>query len=73
MRKFILSLLERLPYRTAFGVSLVSVLKALCYYYINKKKCLCGGIITTKWGSYSEDCIWWEVSCEDCGQVFDED
>jgi len=68
MIKLILKLLEKLPYRTKFGLSLADVIKVR-YYYRYGKKCLCGGIVTTI-GVGREG---WETACRDCEFVYDED
>jgi hypothetical protein len=72
MIKLILYLLEKIPYRTRFGLSISDLLKYK-YNQTHPYKCLCGGKITTKSYIRYEDDISWEISCEDCGFLADED
>lgn len=69
----LLYLLEKIPYRTHFGLSLADVLKYFYYEKIGSKKhpkrCLCGGIISTK-GCPPDG---WVIDCTGCGLLIDED
>jgi len=77
MIRLILYLLEKIPYRTKFGLSLADELK---YFYYDKigqykkpQRCLCGGrIISRTWYRREED-ISWETSCDSCQILIDED
>lgn len=73
MVKIILYLLEKLPYRTRFGLSLADELKVWYYWKIGRnkmeEKCLCGGIVITT-GFDPES---WETQCDDCKFIYDED
>jgi hypothetical protein len=71
MINLILNLLEKLPYRTRFGLGLASELKIIYYQKIGEKKhkCLCGGKVRTR-GIYPDG---WETTCTSCDQLFDED
>ena len=71
MIKLLLSLLEKIPYRTKFGMSLASELKYFYYYKIGYKtnKCLCGGEIRTI--SCPPD--GWITECMNCSLLIDED
>ena len=73
MINFILNLLDRIPLRTRFGLSIGSVLKIVYYNKIENgkcmPKCLCGGIIYTR-GIPPDG---WETICSKCEQIYDED
>ena len=75
MRLFILNLLNKLPYRTRFGLTLSDILKMRYYrkfvQYKPKRKqyCLCGGKIITYGAGYEG----WETICKRCDALFDED
>ena len=73
MIRLILYLLEKIPYRTKFGISLATELKYLYYYKIGQYKkpprCLCGGRISTI-GTYPDG---WVTDCLNCGLLIDED
>jgi hypothetical protein len=71
MINFILNLLEKIPYRTRFGLSIADVLKVRYYHRHGKQhiKCLCGGtIITVGIGPDG-----WETACRSCEFLYDED
>jgi hypothetical protein len=69
----LLYILEKLPYRTKFGLSLADVIKVRYYHKYGKNKrperCICGGIVTTI-GVGREG---WETACRDCEFLYDED
>jgi hypothetical protein len=67
----LLYILEKIPYRTRFGLSLADELKYLYYKKIGYKtnRCLCGGKIVTK-GIPPDG---WETSCLWCELLIDED
>ena len=73
MIKLLFYLLEKIPYRTKFGLSFADELKYFYYYkigqYKNPQKCLCGGIISTI-GVYPDG---WITDCVSCGFLVDED
>jgi hypothetical protein len=73
MIKLLLNLLEKIPYRTKFGLSIADELKVIYYHKIGKnkqpEKCLCGGKIITR-GIPPDG---WETSCYDCDFLYDED
>jgi hypothetical protein len=72
MINLILNLLERIPYRTRFGLSFSDLLK-YCYYNkigYKKDKCLCGGRIRTYSSNYPEG---YTVACDRCQLLIDED
>jgi hypothetical protein len=73
MIKLLLYLLEKIPYRTRFGLSLASELKYVYYYKIGQfkkpKRCLCGGKILTI-GCPPDG---WVTDCINCGLLIDED
>jgi len=71
MIRLLLNLLEKIPYRTCFGLSITDVLKVKYYNRHGKQhiKCLCGGTITTV-GIHPDG---WETSCCSCDFVYDED
>ena len=77
MIKILLYLLERLPYRTRFGLSISDELKIFYYKKIgqfkNPERCLCGGVITTASWQLHEDDASWETACHECDFIFDED
>lgn len=73
MIKLILYLLEKIPYRTKFGLSLADLLKLWHYEKINPKKCLCGGAIICDSKVVDDGCGSWVVSCEICKFIYDED
>ena len=73
MITLLLYLLEKIPYRTKFGLSLASELKYLYYdkigQYKKPKRCLCGGRISTI-RIYPDG---WVTDCTSCGLLIDED
>ena len=73
MIKLLLYLLNKIPYRSKFGLYLSDKLKYFYYIKIGKfknpKRCLCGGIIVTM-RIYPDG---WETSCKSCEQVYAED
>ena len=71
MIRLLLYLLEKIPYRTRFGLSIADELKVIYYQKIGykKDKCLCGGKIITR-GIPPDG---WETSCYDCEWLADED
>lgn len=71
MIKLLLNLLNKIPYRGRFGLSIADELKDIYYQKIGvkKNKCLCGGKIITLG-------IWidgWETYCSSCYFLYDED
>ena len=72
MIKLILYLLEKIPYRTKFGLSISDLLK-LKYNETHSYNCLCGGKIIVMTYPCGQDEIGWEIYCQDCGQIYDED
>jgi hypothetical protein len=73
MIKLLLYLLDRIPYRTKFGLSIADELKVLYYQKIGQFKepeiCLCGGrVVTTGIGQDG-----WETICYSCEFLYDED
>jgi hypothetical protein len=71
MRNSILELLNRLPYRSRFGMGLGDELKIIYYqkYGERKHKCLCGGDVST-FGCGMDG---WETTCRSCEFLYDED
>jgi hypothetical protein len=71
MINLILNLLEKLPYRSKFGLNLADVLKVRYYHSYGEKRhrCLCGGKVIT-WGVGRDG---WETACRECEFVYDED
>jgi hypothetical protein len=69
----ILNILEKLPYKDEFGMSIVDRLKERFYWNIGKYKdperCLCGGKVSTI-GVYPDGR---ETSCDTCQKIYDED
>lgn len=69
----ILNLLEKIPYKTRFGLSLADLSKIYYHEKIGQFKrpqsCLCGGIVKTR-GTYFDG---WETTCLDCNFLYDED
>lgn len=68
-----LTLLEKLPYKDDFGMSIVDRLKERYYWNIginrDPERCLCGGkVLTLK--VYPDG---WETSCDTCQKIYDED
>ena len=77
MINILLYLLEKIPYRTRFGLSLANELKVIYYQKIgqfkNPERCLCGGkVITHTWNLSQYDGSW-ETFCYQCEQIYDED
>jgi hypothetical protein len=74
MVKYILNLLEKIPYRTSFGLSISDKLKVMYYQYIGQHNdsCLCGGIVRTIYHRIGND-VGWETSCDECQFIADED
>lgn len=70
----LLYLLEKIPYRTKFGLSISNVLKYLYYnkigQYKKPQKCLCGGKIRTYGAHYPEG---WTTECDSCQILIGED
>lgn len=75
MIKLLLYLLEKIPYRTKWGMSLADELKIIYYQKIGykTKRCLCGGIVHTSYWSRCEDDVSWETTCSSCEFLYDED
>jgi hypothetical protein len=73
MINLILYLLEKIPYRTKFGLSLSDLLKLWWYNNINVKKCICGGSIVIDSKVIDDGCGSWIISCEKCGECYEED
>ena len=75
MIKLLLYLLEKIPYRTKFGLSLADELKVIYYHNYGEKKdrCLCGGYVHTTHWNRSEDDVSWETICGSCDFLYDED
>lgn len=71
MINLLLYLLEKIPYRTKFGLSLADLLKYTYYDKIGYKKnrCLCGGAIVTYGANYEG----WLTECDLCHLLIDED
>jgi hypothetical protein len=73
----LLHFLEKIPYKTSFGLSLADVLKVRYYHSYGKNKsperCICGGVVTTATWQLHEDDVSWETACRSCDFVFDED
>jgi hypothetical protein len=73
MIKLFLYLLEKIPYRTRFGLSLSDLLKYLYYYKIGQfkkpQRCLCGGRISTVRCPPDG----WVTDCQRCGLLINED
>jgi len=40
---------------------------------IEKPRCFCGHPVSFNQGFRREDDIWWELVCENCGYMYDED
>lgn len=72
MIKLLLNLLDKIPYKTKFRLSLSDLLKLWYYEHINVKKCFCGGNIICENKLAKDDCSW-EIKCEKCNFLFDED
>jgi len=74
MIRILLYLLEKIPYRTKWGLSLADELKYFYYYkigqYKNPPRCLCGGIIRTYGAIYPEG---YTIECSNCQLLIDED
>ena len=68
MIEILLHLLEKIPYRTKFGLSISDLLK-LKYNQTHPYDCLCGGKIIIR-GVPPDG---WEISCDDCNFLYDED
>jgi hypothetical protein len=73
MRKLLLKILELIPYRTRFGLSLADCLKLWYFANISEKKCICGGRIRTNYHQYNYDEVGWETFCGDCEMLYGED
>ena len=77
MIKFILNLLEKIPYRTRFGLSISDELKIIYYQKIGEKKnpqrCLCGGIVITNSYCNAGGEASLSTECDDCQMLYDED
>jgi hypothetical protein len=71
MIKLLLNLLNKIPRRGRFGLSITDELKVIYYQKIGikKNKCLCGGRIITS-GCYPDG---WETYCRSCNFLYDED
>lgn len=70
MKKLLLYILEKIPYRNKWGLSLADLLK---YWYYqrnpNRDFCFCGGKIRT----FSCPPDGWTTECIECNQLYDED
>lgn len=73
MNKLILKLLNKIPYRDKFGLSLSDLLKIYWYDKVDKNRCFCGGIIRNYQFLTSYGDGGWYVECEDCLQIYEED
>ena len=77
MIRLLLYLLEKIPYRSRFGLSLADELKVIYYQkkgqFQTPEKCLCGGKVLTHTWSLHEDDVSWETTCQDCQMLYDED
>jgi len=77
MIRILLYILEKIPYRTEFGLSLSDILKIWYYWKIGQfkqpEKCLCGGTVTTWTHPCGQDEVGWETSCNLCKLIYDED
>ena len=77
MINFLLKLLDKIPYRTRFGLSLSDLLTHAYYEKIgrhkNPQKCLCGGDVHTYYLGWYDGDVGYEVTCLKCGFVFAED
>ena len=77
MIKLILNLLEKLPYRTRFGLSIADELKVYYYWKIGQYKrpqrCLCGGIVIDHTYVNAGGEAGWSTECDDCQMLYDED
>lgn len=77
MIMILLYFLEKLPYRTRFGLNLADVLKVWYYHNYGEKKhperCICGGVVTTASWQLHEDDVSWETACRSCEFIYDED
>jgi hypothetical protein len=73
MIRILLYLLDKIPYRTRFGLSLADELKVIYYHKFGKhnkrSQCLCGGTTITR-GIYPDG---WETICHSCDFLYDED
>ena len=71
MIRILLYLLNKIPYRTRFGLALDDELKVIYYKNIGykKEKCLCGGKVITR-GIGPDG---WETTCYSCEMLYDED
>lgn len=73
LKYHLLKILDKFPYRTSFGLSLVDKIKIIYYWKIGQKKypqkCICGGKVYTR-GIPPEG---WETACTRCQMLFDED
>jgi hypothetical protein len=73
MIDILLKFLEKIPFRTKFGLSLDIVAKHIYYdkigQYKKPKRCLCGGRISTI-GIPPDG---WVTDCVECGFLIDED
>lgn len=69
----LLHFLEKLPYRTRFGLNFADVLKVWYYHNYGENKsperCICGGVVTTEGRSYEG----WETACRNCEFIYGED
>ena len=73
MKKLILTILNKIPYTSKFGLRLDDLLKTYWYRNVNDKFCFCGGKIYTKYNAIAEGCYGYEVFCVDCEHLFAED
>jgi len=73
MKKLILTILNKIPYKSKFGLRLDDLLKTYWYRNVNDKFCFCGGKIYTKYNVYSEDNYGYEIFCSECEYLFAED
>jgi len=71
LKRLLLYLLEKIPYRSKWGLSLADLLKEYCYRRLWwHDKCICGGRIHC-YGTGFED--GYVVECGKCGYCYDED
>ena len=73
MRRLILYLLDKVSYKSSFGLSLADELKVWYYWKIGQfkkpERCFCGGIIHT----YGAGVEGWITECLSCRFLYDED
>jgi acetone carboxylase gamma subunit len=71
MRLFILELLNKIPWRSKFGMGIGDELRIIYYQKWGKRRirCLCGGRVIT----FGVGRDGWETSCGSCEFLYDED